>query len=415
MRRVSSDMATTDIQFFLRRQEDAVRNIQNQISSGNRLNQLRNDPLAASHAVRYQSFLTRLERFERNTLYARDHFNQVDIQLQRAVDVMQRIRELAVTGAHGIFTREDTRNMGVEVNELLKELIAIANSVGPDGNQLFAGDRAFTEPFRMVEGTIDGAGERLVVSVEYRGSGPGRRAEITEGNFTNLDIGGGEAFWAERMHIFSMVDASNWRAAEEGAFFINGHEIPVRVGDTITAIVANINESGAAVRASIDPISRGLVITGTHPHLIRMEDRQGSRTLEDLGLIQFNNDPAAPNWSPAARVAGGSSFDMVIRLRDALFRGDTDFIGGLGIAGIDHALENIVTRLADIGSRQERVNMTWQRINQEIPNVTAMMSRELNVNMATAATDLAMMDFAHRATLQTAARIVPPTLLDFLR
>ena len=415
MRRVSSDMANTDIQFYLRRQEDAVRNLQNQISSGNRLNQLRNDPLAASHAVRYQSFLTRLERFERNTLYARDHFNQVDIQLQRAVDVMQRIRELAVTGAHGIFTREDTRNMGVEVNELLKELVAIANSVGPDGNQLFAGDRAFTEPFRMVEGTIEGAGEQLVVSVEYRGSGPGRRAEITEGNFTNLDIGGGEAFWAERMRVFSMVDATNWRAAEEGAFFINGHEIPVRVGDTITAIVANINESGAAVRASIDPISRGLVITGTNPHLIRMEDRQGSRTLEDLGLIQFNNDPAAPNWSPAARVAGGSSFDMVIRLRDALFRGDTDFIGGLGIAGIDHALENIVTRLADIGSRQERVNMTWQRINQEIPNVTAMLSRELNVNMATAATDLAMMDFAHRATLQTAARIVPPTLLDFLR
>ena len=44
-----------------------------------------------------------------------------------------------------------------------------------------------------------------------------------------------------------------------------------------------------------------------------------------------------------------------------------------------------------------------------------MLARESAVDMITAATDLGMMDFAHRATLQTAARIVPTTLLDFLR
>jgi len=415
MRRVSTDMPNTDIQFFLRRQEDAMQNLQNQISSQNRLNRLRDDPLAASRAVRYQSFLTRLERFESNTLYARDHFNQIDIYLQRSVDVLQRIRELAVTGAHGTFTPDDTRHMAVEVNELMKELVSIANARGPDGRQLFSGDRVFTEPFRIIEGTVEGGGELLVVNVEYRGAGPARSAEIHERTFTELDIGGGEAFWAERMQIFSGVDASAWRALENGSFFINGHEIPVRAGDTLPTVVANINESGASVRASVDPSSRGLVLTGTNPHLIRMEDAQGSNTLEELGIIQFNVDPSAPNWAPTARVAGGSVFDMVIRLRDGLLRGDNEFIGSLGISGIDSALGNMTTRLADIGSRQERASMTWQRLNQEIPNVAAMLARDTAVDIATAATDLAMMDFAHRATLQTAARIIPPTLLDFLR
>jgi len=408
-------MPKTDIQFFLRRQENAIQNLRNQMSSNNRLHRLRDDPLAASHAVRYQSHLSRLERFETNALHARDHFSHIDIHLQRAVDVMQRIRELAVTGAHGIYTQEDTRHMAMEVNELLKELVAISNAVGPDGNRLFAGDRAFTEPFRVVEGTIQGGGETLVVSVEYRGSGPARRAEISNNTHTDLDIGGGEAFWAERMQIFSRVDASQWRAGEDGSFFINGHEIPVRVGDTLPAIVANINESGASVRASVDPQTRGLVITGTNPHLIRMEDAQGSSTLEELGIIQFNNDPAAPNWSPSAMVAGGSVFDMVIRLRNAMHRGDTNFIGGLGISGIDLALGSLRESLTDIGSRQERVMMTWMRLNQEIPNVSAMVSREMSVDMIRAATDLAHMEFAHSATLQVAARIVPTTLLDFLR
>jgi len=415
MRRVSTDMPNNDIQYYLRRQEDALMNMQKSISSGNRLNNLRDDPLAASHAVRYQSYLARLERFENNTLYAKDHFNQIDIYLQRSVDVMQRIRELAVSGANGIYSKDDTKNMASEVNELLKELVTISNAVGPDGKQLFGGDKAFTEPFRIVEGTIDGGGETLVVNVEYRGAGPSRHAEISDGSYTNLDISGGEAFWAERMQIFSSIDATNWRAAENGAFYVDGYEIPVMAGDTLPAIVAKINDSGAPVKASIDIQTKGLMITGTNPHLIRMEDKQGSRTLEELGIIQFNNDPSAPNWSPASRVAGGSVFDMVIRLRDALYRHDTDFVGSLGIGGMDLALESMGTRLTDIGSRQERVTMTWQRLNQEIPNVTAMIAREASINMITAATDLAMLDFAHKATLQTAAKIVPPTLLDFLR
>jgi len=415
MRRVSTDMPNTDMQYYLRRQEDAIQNLQSQIASGNKLTLPRTDPLAATHAVRYESYLARLERFENNTLYAKDHFNQIDIYLQRAVDVMQRIRELAVTGANGIYRQEDTRNMAAEVNELLKELVSISNAVGPDGKQLFAGEKAFTEPFRIVEGTVEGGGETLVVNVEYRGAGPARKAEISERTYTELDIGGGEAFWAERMQIYSGVNASNWRSAGDGAFYVDGYEIQVRTGDTLPAIVAKINDSGAPVKASVDPETRGLVLTGTNPHLIRVEDKQGSGTMEELGIIQANNDPSAPNWSPDARVSGGSLFDMVIRLRDAMYRGDQNFIGGLGIGGIDMALNNLETRLTDIGSRQERAMVTWQRLNDEIPNIEAMLAREASVNMITAATELSMMQFAHTATLQTAAKIIPPTLLDFLR
>jgi len=408
-------MPNTDIQFYLRRKEDAIQNLQNKMSSGNKLNNLSDDPLAAARAVRYQSFLARLSRFENNTQFAQDHLNHVDTYLQRGVDVLQRVRELAVTGANGTYTPADTRNMAMEVNELMKELVSIANATGPDTRQLFSGDRVFTQPFRIVEGRVEGGPEALVVDVEYRGAGSTRRTEINERTFINLDISGGQAFWAERMQVFSSVDATNWRAMQNGAFFINGHEIPVREGDTLATVVASINESGAAVRASVDPSTQGLVITGTSAHLIRMEDREGSSTLEELGIIRFNADPGAPNWDPSARVAGGSTFDMVIRLRDALLRGDNDFVGRLGLSGIDLALENMTANLAEVGSRNERAAMTASRLNQEIPNTAAMLARDTGVDMMTAATDLAMMDLAHRAALQTAAKIVPQTLLDFIR
>jgi flagellar hook-associated protein 3 FlgL len=408
-------MPNNDIQFRLRRQEEGLAKIQAQIGEQKRIQELRDDPLAASHAVRYESYLARLERFETNTLYARDHFRQQDIYMQQALGITQRIRELAVQGANGVYTAEDTRNMAVEVNELLKELVAIGNAVGPDGKRLFAGDRAFTEPFRALEGMVQGGGESMVVRVEYRGSGPARRTETGDGTYAQLDIGGGEAFWAEKMQIFSTLDAGSWRASGDGAIFIDGEEIPVRTGDTLPALIAKINESPAPVKAFVDIQTRGLALEGTTPHLIRLEDRQGSRTLEELGLITGTAPTGAPNWSPQARVSGGSLFDMVIRLRDGLFRGDSDFVGSQGIGGIDLALANLETRLTGIGSRYERAEMTWSRINEEIPHVTAALSREEGLDLADAATDLGMMDFAHKAALQTAAKIIPPTLLDFLR
>ncbi|GHV16017.1 flagellar hook-associated protein FlgL [Spirochaetia bacterium] len=415
MRRVSTDMPNADMQYYLRRQEEGLSNIQSKMASQKRILELRDDPLAASHAVRYESYLARLERFESNTLYARDHYNEVDTYLRQTNDIMQRVRELAVQGANGTYAPEDLKYMGVEINELLREMVSLANAVGSDGKQLFAGDKAFTEPFRTVEGNVAGGGESMVVRVEYRGAGSARRTEITDQTYTNLDIGGGEAFWAEKMQIFSGTDGTDYRAAAAGAFYVDGEEIPVAPGDTLHAIVAKINESAAPVKAYVDPETRGLVLEGTNAHLIRVEDRQGSTTLQDLGIIAANSDPGAPNWNPGARVSGGSAFDMVIRLRDALFRGDQEFIGSQGIGGMDLALSNIQSRMALNGSRQERAEMTWERLNQEIPNVTAALSRESSLDFATAATDLGMMDFAHKAALQVTAKILPQTLLDFLR
>lgn len=423
MRRISSDMPHTDVQYYVRRQEEALSKMQSKIASESKIHQLRDDPLAASHAVRYESYLARLERFEKNTLYAKDHYNIAYSYLNEADSILQRIRELAVTGANGVYSSDDLKLMGMEVNELVKELAALSNTVGPDTRPVFAGDKAFTEPFRIVEGTVEGGGENMIVRVEYRGAGASRSTEISDNTYTPLDIGGGEAFWAEKMQIFSSVDATDYRVNTSGAFFIDGVEIRVAPGDTLPAIVAKINDSPAPVKAYVDPDSRGLVLEGTNAHLIRAEDKvgpdgsieTGAHVLRDLGIIRGNMENNAPNWSVSARVSGGSVFDMVIRLRDAMFRGDQDFIGSQGIAGMDLALGNMITRIAEIGSRQERAEEVWHRLNQEIPYVTSSLMRESGLDYATAATDLRMMDFAHKASLQTAARILPTTLLDFLR
>jgi flagellar hook-associated protein 3 FlgL len=408
-------MPNDDIQFRLRRKETELNSIQAKIAEQTRLHELRDDPIAASHAVRYHSYLARLNRFETNNLDAKEHYNLVDVYMRQANDIMQRVRELAVTGATGTFTQEDTAKMGVEINELLKELVAIANATGKDGKQLFAGDKAFTLPFRTVEGTVPGIGNADIIRVEYRGAGAARRTEISDNAFATLDIAGSEAFWAEKMQVFSNYDASAYQTAGDGSFFVDGTEVFFNAGDSAAAIAAKINDSGAPVKAYIDTETGGIALQGTDAHLIQLEDAQGSTVLRDLGLILENSEQGITAWNPNATVTGGSTFDVVIALRDALLRGDHNFAGGQGIGGIDEAMANIQARITEIGARAMRVDSTWKRINEEIPNVTASLDREAGINLASAAMELGMLDTAHKAALQTAARILPPTLLDFLR
>jgi flagellar hook-associated protein 3 FlgL len=416
MKRISSDMPHSDMEFYLRRQEEKLNNIENQIGSQNRIHSLRDDPIAASHAVRYESYLTRLKRFEENTQKAQEHLQNTHDYLYETTSIMQKIRELAVSGANGNWSPDDLKIMGMEVNELLKELVKISNATGPDTRQVFAGDKVFTEPFRIVEGTIEGGEDTVIKRVEYRGSGPTRKVEIGDNMFLDIDLGGDQAFWAEKMQIYSTTDATDYRVQEQGAFYIDGVEIPVNIGDTLPSIIARINDSSAPVKAYIDPTSRGIFIEGTSAHLIKMEDKEGGATvLRDLGVINGNLQNNAPNWANTARVFGGSMFDMVIRLRDGLYRGDQEFIGSQGLGGIDLAMNNVTMRLADVSSRYERANFAWQRINAQIPNVTAMHGRETGVDIADGMMDLKMAQYAHQASLQTAAKILPQTLLDFLR
>jgi flagellar hook-associated protein 3 FlgL len=409
-------MPNDDMQYSLRRKEGELSAIQSKIANQSRIRELRDDPLAASHAVRYDSYINRLERFEKNTLDAREHYEFVDGYLRQANDILQRVRELAVQGANGIYTKDDTAKMGVEVNELLKELTSIANATGKDGKYLFSGDKAFTMPFRIIEGTVEELGHEAPLRVEYRGAGAERRLEISDQTYSGLDIGGGEAFWAEKMIVSSTVDASDYTVPSESSIFIDGVEIPVNSGDNVRAIAAKINDSAAPVKAHIDPETSAIVVEGTEPHLIRMEDAaEGANVLRDLGLIRANSEQGAPNWSAGARVSGGSLFDVVIGLRDAMLGGDQLYIGGQGLGGVDQAMDNLQTRIADIGSRAERVEAAWGRINVQIPHVTESLSREAGLDLASASVEFNMLDMAHKAALQTAARIIPPTLLDFLR
>ncbi|HOZ71216.1 MAG TPA: flagellar hook-associated protein 3 [Spirochaetales bacterium] len=413
MRRVSSEFMNTDMQYWLRRNEDRMASMQSKLSRQERLESPRDDPMAAARAVRYESFVGRLSRYEENVLYAKDRADIAEGYMRQGMDIMQRVRELAITGATGTFTKEDSQAMAVEVDQLLAELVSLGNARGPDGDFLFAGDKAKTEPFRALQGYAEGAGAATTVGVDYLGGLGTPKAEIAEGSYLPLNLAGDSVFWSERQRIASAADASAYRVMDSASLFVDGHEVALRPGDTVQAIIAKINGSGAAVKASLDPAKNALVLEATDAHRVRLEDGAGSSVLADLGVLSGSRVPS--DYAPTARVSGGSLFDSVIALRDALNKGDFIDVGGRVLASLDAGMENLGRRLAEAGSLSERLDMAALRLNREIPDVTKLLAAEKDLDMTQAITDFKMMEYARNATLQMAGRVLPKSLLDFLR
>ncbi len=415
MYRISTNMSNDDMQFHMRRREYMMNQLQNQMAEQSKIQNLRDDPMAAAHSTRFRSYVTRLERYSDNMEYAQNQLRVTEGYVRQAVDMLQRVRELAVQGANGTYSQQDLMYMGKEVDELLNEFVEIANARDGNGGTIFSGTRSRTLPFRTISGNVPGAGEAMITNVDYVGDIRTRATEVADGAYVEISSPGNQVFWAENQQIFSTVDASTYQVRQDSTIYVDDYPVELTVGDNVYAVINKINQSEAAVRARLDPVQNGIVLETSTPHQMWLRDGESSTVLQDLGLVAEGASSPPGNLAPAADVFGGSMFDMIINVRDQLYAGNTLDIGGKALRGIDDAMNNLLSNVADIGARDSRIQVAYRRNENEIPLIRDMNSKMVDPDMAESITELKILEYTHRAALGTAGRILQPTLLEFLR
>ncbi|MBI9103392.1 MAG: flagellar hook-associated protein 3 [Spirochaetales bacterium] len=414
MRRISTNMTNNDMQNSLRLSEWRMNKLQNQMADGTRIQELRDDPIGAAHSTRYLSKITRLNRFSKNVDSIQSDHRIAEGYMQSATDILHRVREISIQGANGTYSKEDKGYMAAEVNQLLNELVSLSNAENGDGRTIFAGDRTQSEAFRAMKGHIPGVEASVITQVNYTGTIEPGMVEVSEGSFMETSFAGNEVFWAEHQQIFSSQDAGSYQVLEDSQILIDGRTIDVMAGDNVQAVISKINTSGAAVKASLDPVNNSMVLESTVPHQLWLEDGGNGTVLRDLGIIDDFSKPPQ-NLAKSVRSAGGSMFDMVIKVRDSLYAGDTLDIGGGALKGIDLAMNNLLSNIGKLGAQDERLGIIKSRIAYEIPEVQQKNSNEVDVDFTSAITNLKQLEYNNKAALQTAGRILQQTLLDFLR
>ena len=99
---------------------------------------------------------------------------------------------------------------------------------------------------------------------------------------------------------------------------------------------------------------------------------------------------------------------------DALDSGNHDEVNNI-IGKIDDIHDNLLRVRADVGARLNRLNLTLDRLENDTVNFTKLMSLNEDVDQAETIINLKNEENVYRASLAGGARIIMPTLLDFLR
>jgi flagellar hook-associated protein 3 FlgL len=397
---------------IVKRNAEKMLNIQNNVATGRKYRLPRENPVSVSYSIGFNRVLFELEQFEKNIDDGKARLNLADAALASATDILQRIRELGVQGANGIYTKEDRAKIAVEVEDLLEELIKIGNTKYK-GKALFAGNDTLEDPFKVRRTFSKYAGRDVVDTVEYFGDMGKQNREISRESIVSVNVPGNEAFWAENVSIFSSVDATDYIVPTDSTLRVNGVEVSLKAGDNIEMIAQRLNDAHIPVRASVNRMNGGLILETSSARDIWVEDIKGSTVMRDLGVISGDTPPK--NISPTARHFGGSVFDMVKRLRDSLYMNDVEDLGSRALGGMDLALENTLKYRAELGARANRLDIVKARIIHDRTDFEDILSKNEDVDVAEQITKLKTLELAYRSALGVSARIIQPTLLDFLR
>ncbi|MDI4650349.1 flagellar hook-associated protein FlgL [Cohnella hashimotonis] len=303
--RVTQSMMNTQLLRNVSSNLGRMNDLQNQLSTGRRINKPSDDPVGLTFSMRYRSEIDANDQYVKNTDSATSMLDFTDTTLGQAGDVLQRLRELAVKGATGAQPQEAYDAINLEVKELYNQLVEIGNSKF-NGKYVFNGEQTQTAPYPGTK--IDDATGKMAYEV------------TTDAGQTQYELGPG-----------------------------------VTLGANLT------------------------------------------------GVEIFGNPTDADNV-----------FLVVKQVSDALKDGNYNKVSDL-IGSIDTRLGTLLEKRAEVGARTNRLALVSDRLTQTGVNLKSIQSKTEDADMAEVITNLKTEENVYQASLSAGAKLISPSLVDFLK
>ncbi|OAI28858.1 flagellar hook-associated protein FlgL [Methylomonas koyamae] len=130
-------------------QQSKLNETQLKLSSGKKYLNPAENAVAATSMLNFEQNIKENEQYQTNIGAARQRLGLEESNLANATDVLHRIRELTVQALNDTNTQTNRQQIAMEIDELNKQLLSIANTKNANGEYLFSGyasDRqAFTD------------------------------------------------------------------------------------------------------------------------------------------------------------------------------------------------------------------------------------------------------------------------------
>lgn len=279
----------------------------------------------------------------------------------------------------------------------------------------------------------------------------GTKRDISLKNVTlNVEAGAGVAAGANR-EIFRIqaadIDPSVpanplfaddlviWNAGANALGGIDLRTPGLKIGDkTILSIGAAVNVVGAEqvdLNYSFTNIDGKQVGNGSHNYVFangtmdnQTRDLQFYQLDQETGVLTdgtmtfktntFGTSPVAPATAPAAKFTFTEGlFGWVENLCGTIVAGKLPQVGNM-LKGTDTRLQELLYHRSTIGARINRLELQQSRLNSSAESLTELLSKNEDTDQAKVLMQLKQQENVYQASLAVSARIIQPTLIDFL-
>ncbi|MHC4132032.1 MAG: flagellar hook-associated protein FlgL [Planctomycetota bacterium] len=362
--------------------------LQEQASTGSKLNRPSDDPIAVYNVLGYKTDRGTLENYIK-TLYDAQNVltastNAIDAMKLSIVNVME-----IISGISGTSTQNNILLEGVD--NAIEELVMWASSDYQD-EYLFSGGDSATPSF-VVERGEDGR----ISSVTYQGSDSERRVEVAPGMLTTTFYSGRDVFFSNdgSAPVFAGTTGA---AAGTGTSSVTGD-----VFLTVTGSPGNYD-------LSIDDGLTTINTDGTDTNLAVTDSRTGQVLYVDTTAISSTGR----EW---IRVPGTYDiFNSLITIRDQIENGgDIEELRANALESLDEVYNLLVGKGVSIGFKiglMEDLNNNLSDIKFNVEENIAQLEQ---ADIAQIAIDLSRRDVLYQMSLSLTARLLSLSLLDFIQ
>ncbi len=259
--RVTNQMMSNNFITNLNAHLEKMNRLQEEISSGKKVNRPSDDPLSASKIVEIEHQLKMNDQYKKNIQDGITRLNDTESHLNVLQNIVTRARDLAIQGSNSTFSQDDMDKLAIEVNQILEQAVSLSNKKS-SGGYLFAGIYG-KEPFKV---TRNADGE--ITSVLPAGDVSGkiyRQAGVDEKIQVNVE---NKKLFTGDQNVFS--DLIDLRDALRGGDRDKVSDGMGQLNTRLNAIIDKVSEVGAKINA--------------------LDNRKNLIDSEDLSLNQFLGD-----------------------------------------------------------------------------------------------------------------------------
>lgn len=395
--RVTQNLEQTQFLAAIGSLESGISQTQNQMSSGLSFTTASQNPTAAGSVNNYNQALVQSQQYGTNATSAQTNLNTEDSTLSQVQTQLQSLRDLALEANSGILTSSNLSAIATQAVQIQNSLVALANTTNGNGEYIFGGFAAQTQPFTL---TATGA--------TYNGDQGQRQVQIAAGQ-TVADGDNGDT-------VFNQIKTGN------GTFTVSAAAGNTGSGIAGATTVSNpaLYDGGTYAITFTAPgtyqVTEGatLVTTGSYT--------DGSTIAFNGVQVTLSGQPATGDSFTLAPSANQSLFTTVQNLVNALQAGITsptsatalnNSING-SINNIDQALNQTSNVRATIGGRLNSITTQQSVATSQQTQLQQSITNLQGLDYAQAITTLDQQNTTLSAALQAYTMTQGLSLFKFL-